>query len=194
MHKNIDTKKGCSIGSEVYLIEVNTLKRFLEKELNNMGTDITFSPCPDAKKHEVLDKSKGKKKQNAEWFLSLQLDMFGESPIFDDSKKHIGKLTFSVLNEQQGGFFIDGEAVVGGVVKIDKNPSGLIFAVISEAMSVNGCEDIFNAIKEFCVKTRHKKGTSSKILFFSEASNTKHLIDVGCVKNDKPSKYIDLGL
>lgn len=147
------------ITREFYLIEVDTLKSFFEKKSNKNSQNISFEPCPEVKKQEILDKAKGKKRKNAEWFLSLQLDMFGDKKEDDTPAECDREISFSILNEKEGVVLVNGIVANNSLISIEKNPSGSFLAVISDDSFKDDYQDVFFEInRHFADKKHSSKG------------------------------------
>ncbi len=153
-HKTLSKKDTKT--SEVYLIEVNTLKGFFEEKYQSNRLNTCFHPCPEAKKNEILDKAKGKKRKNAEWFLSLQLDMFGDSQDADIKYNNSKKTVFSLLSENEGDVVI-GETDKGSVFfDVERNSTGESFAIIPESLLQNLDNDTLIDIKRIVAEKNNK--------------------------------------
>lgn len=159
--------------SEVYLIEVNTLKSFLKKEVS-----ATFLPCPEVKKQEILDKATGKKKENASWFLSRQLDMFGESPHKNNNPTSNNEISFLSSDNEHGAFFVNGEMASKHLVKIIKNGFGDFFAVISPDLFTEKDNEIISILKD-----AHNNNKSKSILVAKEVSVDIVITKLNATKN-----------
>lgn len=154
-HKTLSKKDTKT--SEVYLIEVNTLKDFFEEKYQSSKLKTCFHPCPEAKKNEILDKAKGKKRKNAEWFLSLQLDMFGDSQDVDIKDNSDKKTVFSLLSENEVDVVIGGTVNGSVFFDVERNSSGESFAIIPESLLQNLDNDTLSDIKRIVTEKNNKE-------------------------------------